>query len=118
MELDGNASVAAANEFNEAPAGQYVIAQLTVTYTGTEEGMPGWALSAVFHGADARQCSDGECTAVLADDAMDAPTLNPSGSETFQFCMDVPPSAIAVGQLSIEPTVSFASDERVFYAVQ
>ena len=118
VELDANASVAAANEFNEAPAGQYVVTQLTVTYTGTEEGMPGWDLSAVFHGADARQYSDAECTAVLADDAMEAPTLNPGGTDTFQFCMDVPPSAIPGGQLSVEPTMSFDDDERVYYAVQ
>lgn len=118
VELDANASVAAANDFNEAPAGQYVVTQLTVTYTGTEEGMPGWDLSAVFHGSDARQYSDAECMAVLADDALDAPTLNPGGTDTFQFCMDVPAEAIAGGQLSVEPTVSFDSDERVFYAVQ
>ena len=55
--------------------------------------------------------------AALADDAMEAPTLNPGGSDTFQFCMDVPPSAIPGGQLSVEPTMSF-EDERVYYAVQ
>lgn len=117
VQLDGNAAVAAANEFNEAPTGQYVIAQLTVTYTGAEEGTPGWDLSAVFHGTDARQYSDADCMAALADDAMEAPTLNPGGSDTFQFCMDVPPSAIPGGQLSVEPTMSF-EDERVYYAVQ
>jgi Domain of unknown function (DUF4190) len=117
VQLDGNAAVAAANQFNEAPTGQYVIAQLTVTYTGAEEGMPGWDLSAVFHGTDARQYSDADCTAVLADDAMDAPTLNPGGTDTFQFCMDVLPSVIPGGQLSVEPTLSL-DDERVYYAVQ
>ena len=80
--------------------------------------MPGWDLSAVFHGRDARQYSDAECMAVLADDALDAPTLNPGGTDTLQFCMDVPAEAIAGGQLSVEPTVSFDGDERVFYAVQ
>jgi hypothetical protein len=60
---------------------------------------------------------DADCTAVLADDAINAPTLNPGGTDTFQFCMDVPPSAIPGGQLSVEPTMSF-DDERVFYAVQ
>ena len=117
VQLDGNAAVAAANDFDEAPTGQYVITQLTVTYTGADEGMPGWDLSTVFHGTDARQYSDADCTAVLADDAIDAPTLNPGGTDTFQFCMDVPPSAIPGGQLSVEPTMSF-EDERVFYAVQ
>ncbi|TFV65318.1 UNVERIFIED_ORG: DUF4190 domain-containing protein [Bacillus sp. AZ43] len=118
VELDANATVAAANDFNEPPAGQYVITQLTVTYTGTDEGMPGWDLTAVFHGTDNRQYSDTECSAVLPDDAMDAPTLNPGGVDTFQFCMDVAPTAIPGGQLTIEPTVSFGSDERVAFAIQ
>jgi hypothetical protein len=116
VELDANETVAGANDWNEPPTGQYVIAQLTVTYTGAEEGMPGFDLTAIFHGTDSRQYSDTECSAVLPDDAMDAPTLNSGGSDTFQFCMDVPPTAIQGGQLSIEPTLSF-EDERVFYAI-
>ncbi len=116
VELDANATVAAANDWNEPPTGQYVITQLTVTYTGVEEGMPGFDLTAVFHGTDARQYRDSECAAVLPDDAMDSPTLNSGGSDTFQFCMDVPPAAIPGGQLSIEPTLSF-DDERVFFAI-
>jgi hypothetical protein len=117
VELDGNATVADANDFNEEPTGQYVVIQVTATYTGSEEGMPGWDLSAIFHGTDSRQYSDSECSVVLQDDAMDASTLNSGGSDTFQFCMDVPPTAITGGQLSIEPTMSFSTDERVFYAI-
>lgn len=117
VELDATATVAAANDFNDPPAGQYVLVQLTATYTGDTEGMPGFDLTAVFHGSDARQYSDTECMAVLPDDAMDAPTLNPGGTDTFQFCMDVPPAAIAGGELSLEPTVSFDSEDRVFYAL-
>ena len=33
--------------------------------------MPGWDLSAIFHGTDSRQYSDSECSAVLPDDAME-----------------------------------------------
>lgn len=117
LELNADAIIAGANEFNEPPAGQYVMAQLSVTYTGTEEGFPGMDLTAVFHGADNRQYSDADCMAVLPDDALDAPTLNPGGSDTFQFCMDVPPAAIDGGHFSIEPTMSLSSDERVFYAI-
>ncbi|GAA3180248.1 hypothetical protein GCM10010531_37940 [Blastococcus jejuensis] len=117
VELDANASVAAANDFNEPPTGQYVITQLTVTYVGAEEGMPGWDLTAIFHGTDNRQYSDADCSAVLPDDAMDAPTLNSGGSDTFQFCMDVPPAAIEGGQLSVEPTISFDDEARVYFAI-
>jgi len=117
VELDADASVAAANDVNEPPTGQYVLTQLTVTYTGTTEGMPGFDLTAVIHGADSRQYSDSECMALLRDDAVDAPTLNPGGSDTFQFCMDVPPAALPGGQLSVEPTMSFDTADRVFYAL-
>ncbi len=117
VELDADESVLAADDYNEPATGQYVLTQLTVTYTGTAEGMPGFDLTTVFHGSDARQYSDAECTAFLVDDAMDVPTLNPGGSDTFQFCMDVPPTAVAGGQLSVEPTVSFDSSDRVFYAL-
>jgi Domain of unknown function (DUF4190) len=116
VELDANATVAAANDFNEPPTGQYMIAQLTVTYVGDDEGMPGWDLTATFHGSDSRQYSDSDCSAVLPDDSMNAATLNSGGSDTFQFCMDVPPAAIEGGRLSIEPTLSFDSDEAVVYA--
>ncbi|TQN44249.1 uncharacterized protein DUF4190 [Blastococcus colisei] len=116
IELNANETVAGANEFNEPPTGQYVITQLTVTYVGADEGMPGFDLTAIFHGTDSRQYSDSECSALLPDDGIDAPTLNSGGSDTFQFCMDVPPAAIEGGQLSIEPTMSF-DDERVFYAI-
>ena len=116
IELDADAIVADANDFNEPPTGQYVLLQLTATYLGAQEGTPAWDLSAVFHGSDARQYADSDCSAVLPDDAMAAATLNTGGSDTFQFCLDVPPAAIEGGQLSIEPTMSFSADEAVFYA--
>ncbi|WP_051515542.1 DUF4190 domain-containing protein [Candidatus Blastococcus massiliensis] len=115
--LDADDVVTSANQFNDAPTGQYVLAQLTVVYNGTDEGMPGMDLTAIFHGSDSRQYSDSECSAVTPDDAMNAPTLNPGGSDTFEFCMDVAPEAVAGGRLSIEPTFSWDSDERVFYAI-
>ncbi|WP_157944151.1 DUF4190 domain-containing protein [Blastococcus atacamensis] len=116
VQLDGNAIAAAGNQFNDAPTGQYVVIQLTTTYVGTDEGFPGMDLTATFHGADKRQYSDSDCAALLPDDAMNAPTLNPGGADTFQFCMDVPPAAIAGGQLSIEETISWDA-EPVFFAL-
>ncbi len=107
----------AAHDSNEPATGRYVLAQLTVAYTGDTEGVPRFELTSVFHGSDARQYSDTGCSAVLADDAMDAPTLDPGGSGTSQFCMDVPPAAIAGGRLSVEPTTSFDPADRVFCAV-
>jgi hypothetical protein len=117
VELNGDATVAAANQFNEPPTGQYVITQVTATYVGGAEGTPGWDLTATFHGNDARQYSDSDCMATLPNGAMEAPTLNSGGTATFQFCMDVPPAAIEGGRLSVEPTMSFDSSDRVYFAL-
>ncbi|MGY1754667.1 DUF4190 domain-containing protein [Blastococcus sp. SYSU D01042] len=117
VQLDANEVVAGANQFNDPPTGQYVLATLTVTYGGTEEGFPGMDLTAIFHGSDSRQYSDSDCSAVTPDDSMQTPTLNPGGVDTFEFCMDVAPEALAGGRLSIEPTFSWDSDERVFFAI-
>src|SRR3954471_7986239 len=38
---NGNGLVAAANQFNDPPTGQYVLVGLTVTYNGADEGDPG-----------------------------------------------------------------------------
>lgn len=115
--LDADAIIAGANQFNEPPTGQYVLAQLTATYQGTDEGSPGFDLTAILHGSDGRQYSDSDCSAVTPDDAMQAPTLNPGGADTFEFCMDVPPAALSGAQLSVEPTMSWDSGDRVFFAI-
>lgn len=117
VQLDANEVVAGANQFNDPPTGQYVLATLTVTYNGTDEGFPGMDLTAIFHGSDSRQYSDSDCSAVTPDDSMQTPTLNPGGVDTFEFCMDVAPEGLAGGRLSIEPTFSWDSDERVFFAI-
>ncbi|WP_147263107.1 DUF4352 domain-containing protein [Geodermatophilus sp. TF02-6] len=116
--LDGDAIVAGANEFNEPPTGRYVVVEATARYVGTDEGNPFWDLSYVFTGTDARQYSDSDCSALLPDDAVDAPTLDPGGSASFQVCMDVPPTAIDGGQLFIEPLVAGNPDERVFFSTR
>jgi hypothetical protein len=117
--LDGDAIVAGANQFNEPPTGRYVIVEATAQYVGTTEGNPYWDLSYVFNGTDARQYADTECSAVLPNDAIDAPTLNPGGSASFQVCMDVAPAAIDGGVLFLEPLASFGpSSDRVFFAIR
>jgi hypothetical protein len=116
--LDGDAIVAQASQFNDTPAGRYVIVEVTAQYVGYTEGTPFWDLSYVFNGTDSRQYSDSDCWATLPEDASDAPTLNPSGAASFQVCMDVPPSVIDGGHLFIEPLMSWDRDERVFFAIR
>jgi hypothetical protein len=118
VDLDGDAVVEEANQFNDSPTGRYVIVEVDAQYVGDDEGNAFWDLSYVFNGTDSRQYSDSDCGAVLPNDALDAPTLNPGGSASFQVCMDVPPSAIDGGVLFIEPLVSFDDEDRVYFAIR
>ncbi|MGY1690393.1 hypothetical protein [Geodermatophilus sp. SYSU D01105] len=118
VDLDGDAVVEDANAFNDPPSGRYVVVEVDAQYVGDDEGKTFWDLSYVFNGTDARQYSDGDCGAILPNDAIDAPTLNPGGSASYQVCMDVPPSAIDGGVLFIEPLVSFDDEDRVYFAIR
>jgi hypothetical protein len=80
VELNGNATVAGANEFNDPPTGQYVITQLTVTYLGTEEGTPAWDLTAIFHGTDS------------------ASTATPTARRSSRTTPSTPPPSTAAGR--------------------
>lgn len=113
--LNANEPIAAANQFNEAPTGQFVLIELTVTYNGVEEGNPWIDLAPTFVGSDARQYDS--CPAVLPKDAMDVPTLEKTGSATYQECFDVPAEAIQGGTIFLEPLFSL-EDTRVYWSLQ
>jgi len=117
VDTNADAAIAAANMFNDPPTGRYMLVDITATYTGGTEGHPGFELSAVYNGTDARQYSDTDCGQVTPNPSLDAPRLNPGGTASFQFCMDVPPLAIDGGVLFVEPRYSSPSD-RVYYAAR
>ncbi|MGY1640810.1 hypothetical protein ACI782_06695 [Geodermatophilus sp. SYSU D00703] len=118
VNLDGDAVVDDANQFNDPPTGRYVIIEVDAQYVGDDEGHVLWDLSYVFNGTDARQYDNFDCGAVLPNGAGDAPTLNPGGSASFQVCMDVPPAAIDGALLFIEPLFSFDDEDRVYFAIR
>jgi hypothetical protein len=105
------------NKFNEAPANQYVLVDLAVTYQGGEEGDPAFDLGLTLQGADARQYDDTACMAVLPKDGMDVPTLTNGGQAEFQFCLDAPPAALDGATLFVEDTMSIR-DTRVYWNLQ
>ena len=107
ISLNANDALAAANTFNEAPTGQYVMADVSVVYNGAEEGDPWIDLSFVFQGTDARQYDESSCTAVTPTPVFDVPTLVAGGAADFQVCMDLPPEAIEGGSFFVEPIFSF-----------
>ena len=114
-----NANDVLANEnmFNEPPTGQYVLVDLTVTYNGTDEGDPWLDLSTNFVGTDARKYDTTSCMAVVPNEASSVPTLLAGGTASYQVCMDLPPTAIAGGQVEVTESFSF-DDAAVVYAIQ
>jgi hypothetical protein len=118
VKLDANAEVLAANQFNDAPTGQYVLVQLSVTYVGAKEGTPWIDLSETFVGTDARQYDAHDCGAVVDQGAMDVPTLENGGNASYQVCMDVPAAAIEGGKIFVQQTMSFNGKSRVYWAIR
>lgn len=114
---NGNDIVAAENQFNSPPAGQYVLVGITVTYKGADEGDPWLDLSTEFIGTDARKYDTSSCSAVIPDEVSDLPTLLAGGTATYQVCMDVPPTAIEGGRVVVSESFSF-DDVSAVWAIQ
>lgn len=117
VKLDATAEVLAANRFNNPPEGQYVLVQLHVKYVGVGEGNPWLDLSPTFVGTDARQYDAHECNAVLAQGAMDVPTLETGGAAGYQVCMDVPEGAANGAKVFVERRLSFSDKTRAYWAL-
>lgn len=114
---DANDEIAGANMFNDPPKGQYVMAKFRVEYLGNDEGNPGFDLTPVFVGSNARQIEAYDCEAVVPNSAYDAPTLERGGKATFQVCFDVAPKAIDGAELFVEDFASFDGEGRVYWSL-
>jgi hypothetical protein len=118
VKLDANAEVAAANQFNDPPGGQYVLVHLSVTYVGAEEGTPWIDLAETFVGTDARQYDASACRAVVDQGVMRVPTLENGGNASYEVCMDVPAAAIEGGRIFVEDSMSFRNKSRIYWAIR
>src|SRR5690606_25854374 len=107
VELDASDAVKEANEFNEDPEGQYVLASLALTYNGDEQGDPWLDLSVELAGSDSRIYDSSSCMAVTPNGAMDLPTLTSGGKGEFDICFDVPAEALEDPRIIVEETLSF-----------
>lgn len=110
--------ILAANQFNEPPVGQYVLVDLAVEYSGDGEGNPWIDLQTKFIGADARQYDRSTCGAVVPNPDMDVPTLEKSGTATYQVCMDVPVEALTDAKIFVEPSFSLSNNDRAYWSAQ
>lgn len=115
VDQDADARVAEQSEFNPPPTGRYILVDLTVTYTGTEEGDAWIDLAPTYRGTDARDYDSSSCTAVTPDPAIEQPTLRTGGTASFSVCFDLPPEAVAGGQVAVEELISL-SGEPVLWA--
>ena len=118
VNLDATDVVLDVNEFNEDPAGTYVLVSLAGTFLGEDdtEGMPGWELSAVIVGSDAKQYRDTETFAVPPSPLIEGPTLEAGGEFEGNFVIDVPTEALDGAALFVEAILSF-DEERAYFAL-
>ncbi|PFG38997.1 hypothetical protein ATJ97_1491 [Georgenia soli] len=117
LNLDADEAIAQADEFNPPAEGQYVIADLSVVYNGTEEGNPWMDLSYIFTGTDAEEYDDGTCMAIEENSVVNVPTLATGDGADYEVCMDVPADAIEGGTFSVGPFLSFDASERATWAI-
>jgi hypothetical protein len=117
VNLDATPEVMNVTEFNEAPKGQYVLVDLSVEYTGPEEGDPWLDLSVKLSGADARQYDAQNCRAVLEKAVVLVPTLENGGQGDYQVCMDIPAEAASDAELFVQPRRSLKGESRVYWSV-
>lgn len=99
VNTDADAAIAEANQFNKPPTGRYVLADVSVVYNGTEEGIPWAQLQMAFLGTDARNYSWTSCTATVPRPGFQQPNLRAGGAAEYQVCFDLPAEAIAGGAI-------------------
>lgn len=118
LDLDANEEIAAADATNPAPDGQYVLAEVSVVYNGTEEGNPWMDLSYILQGADGAEYDDGTCMAIEPNSVVNVPALATGDAADYQVCLDVPAEAIEGGSFAIEPLFSLDEAERATWEIR
>lgn len=117
VNLDANAAVASANEFNEpAPEGQtYILVNVTLTYTGDDAAGETPTQVIEYVTAEGNTINSYDAFAVVPEQLDSLTTLYPGASVSGNVGLLVPVDSVAQGTLAI--AVTFLSD-RVFVAVQ
>jgi len=113
--LMANDIVAAANQFNEAPADgfQYAMIPVTVTYTGTETGTPWVDITVEFVSAAGTTHTSSDTLAVgPAPSMMDINDLYPDASGTGNIVIAIPTADAELGTW----TVSSLFGDAYFFA--
>lgn len=118
VKLDAAKEIKAANPYNEKASGQYVVADLSVTFKGDKEGDAWLELMPELVGSDASIYDTSTCMATLKKPASDAPTLTKGGSASYQVCFDVPKNALDDPKLRVSETISFDDEASALWATK
>jgi len=114
VNLNGAKAIKAVGEYNPKAKGQYVLADLSVTYQGDEEGTAWIDLNPELVGSDARIYDTSTCSAMTETPATDTPNLTKGGSASYQVCFDVPKAALDDAKLRVSETMSFDDDAALW----
>ncbi|WP_417235269.1 DUF4352 domain-containing protein [Arthrobacter sp.] len=118
VDLNGATAIASANEFNDKAKGQYVLADLSVTYQGDKEGTAWIDLQPELVGSDSRIYDSSTCMAMTSKPISDVPDLTRGGSASYQVCFDVPKAALKDAKLRVSDVMSFSDDEAALWATR
>ncbi|KQO63756.1 hypothetical protein [Curtobacterium sp. Leaf261] len=117
---DGSAAVAAANEFNEAPAAgmNYVLATVGVNADSTMPSSgadPVASFAVAYVGSDGNTyANDGTCGVLPDKPLYEIGTMYANASQDATACAVVPSSAVAGGSWRVQSLVK--NDSSVFFA--
>jgi hypothetical protein len=116
LNLNANDAIAEASASNPEPSGQYVMADISVVYNGTEEGNAWMDLSYILAGSDSNEYDDGTCMAIEPNSVVNTPALAAGDSADYQVCLDVPAEAIEGSTFSVEPLFSLDATDRATWS--
>lgn len=117
VEQDANQLIEDTNDFNVPPIGQYVVAELTVTYQGAGRSDAWLDVQPSFVEPDGTEHPHYECSAVVPEPAFNTPSLRRGDSASYQVCYDVPVDSISGGRIDIVDLANIG-DEGVAWAVR
>ncbi len=95
VNLDATDEVEEKNSANDPPKiGKYVLVTVSVTldpnHNGAGEANPGEDLEALLIGDDGVEYSDSDANCVGDPPSSTTPDLDPGGTTTYEYCLDVP----------------------------
>lgn len=120
-DTDAEDIVLAENQFNDPPADgrQFVMVEVTVTYTGDDSGNPWLDLKFDFYGSGGNTFGTGsdDYCGVIPDSLNDHGEMFPDATASGNVCISVPADQIDDGAWIVEDTFSLDPD-RTFVAVE